>query len=244
MRTRLFIGLQAFGLFLVILGLKFDVIHRFGSALPMWDQWDAEGLHVFVPQAAHKLGPGDFFRAHNEHRIALARLLGFAELATNGQWDARLQCVVNAFLHAAFGVFLYLFGRRSLSPRWHTAWFAFVAALIGPPLAWQNAISGFHSQQYFLLPLSFGMIVLLPDASPWSVRWWLGAACGALALFSMASGLLAAAVVIAVMLLAGWRRGRLIASGRNLWIGTALASAVLLGLALVAARPATRAAGA
>ena len=49
-------------LFFWVLGLKLDVINRFGSDLPMRDQRDAEGLHLFVPWAEHRLGAADFFR--------------------------------------------------------------------------------------------------------------------------------------------------------------------------------------
>ena len=191
-------------LFVIILGLKLDVIDRFGSDLPHWDQWDAEGLHVYMPWFNHRLGLTDFFRPHNEHRIVLTKLLGFAELLLNGQWDVRLQCVVNALLHSSLAALFFCIGRRHLAREWQVGWFALVALLCGLPLAWQNVLGGFHSQQYFLIGLTFGAIYLLPFASPWSRRWWAGAACAFLALFSMGSGLFAAAIVLPVALLRGW----------------------------------------
>lgn len=205
MRRGLVSSLLALSLFGVVLGLKLDVVHRFGSDLPMWDQWDAEGLTVFVPWSKGELTLEHFFRPHNEHRVALTRLLGLAELTVNGQWDARLQCVVNAFLHAGFAVALFWFARRLLGAAWSGATVILLAALIGLPLAWQNVISGFHSQQYFLLLLSFGLIALLPTSQPWSGRWWLGFVSGLLALFSMASGFLAAIAATAIVGLQIWR---------------------------------------
>ncbi|MEI6107196.1 MAG: hypothetical protein WCR49_09290 [Opitutae bacterium] len=191
-------------LFALVLGLKLDVINRFGSDLPTWDQWDAEGLHIFLPWFEHRLGPADFFLPHNEHRIVLTKLLGFAELLVNGQWDARLQCVVNAGMHCSIAVLFFLAGCRHLSRCWHPGWFALVTLLFGLPVAWQNVLGGFHSQQYFLIGLTLGTLWLLPFAPPWSRRWWAGAVCAFLALFSMGSGLLAAAIVLPVALLQGW----------------------------------------
>jgi hypothetical protein len=205
MRRRLVTALLALSLFGVVLGLKLDVVHRFGSDLPMWDQWDAEGMTVFVPWSKGQLTLEHLFRPHNEHRVALTRLLGLAELAVNGQWDARLQCVVNAILHAGLAVALFWFARRLLGATWSGATVVLLAALIGLPLAWQNVISGFHSQQYFLLLLSFGVIALLPISQPWSGRWWLGFVSGLLALFSMASGFLAALAAAAIVGLQVWR---------------------------------------
>ena len=107
MKRRLLSVLLPVCLFAVVLGLKLDVIHRFGSDLPSWDQWDAEGLHLYVPWAGHRLGVADFLRPQNEHRIVLTKLLCFAELRLNGQWDARLQCVVNALLHCSLAVLFF-----------------------------------------------------------------------------------------------------------------------------------------
>jgi hypothetical protein len=191
-------------LFVLVLGLKLDVINRFGSDLPNWDQWDAEGLHIYLPWAEHRLGPADFFRPQNEHRIVLTKLLGFLELLINGQWDARLQCVVNALLHCSLAVLFFGIGRRHLPRPWHPGLFALVALLFGLPLAWQNVVSGFHSQQYFLLGLSLGALGLLPFSAPWSRRWWTGAACAGLAVFSMGSGFFAAAMVIPLVVFRCW----------------------------------------
>lgn len=191
-------------LFLLVFGLKLDVLHRYGSDLPRWDQLDAEGLAVFVPLAGHRLGAVDLFRAHNEHRIVWTKLLGLVELKLNGQWDARLQCTVNAALHSAIAVLVFLFARRGLDRRLHPPAFVLLGLLFGLPLAWENPLAGFHSQQYFLLGFSFGAICLLPTATAWSARWWTGAGCLFAALFTMGSGLFAAAIVLGVLGLRGW----------------------------------------
>lgn len=227
---RLVTVLLALALFGVVVGLKFDVVHRFGSDMPIWDQWDAEGATIFVPWAHGELTIAHFFRPHNEHRIALTRLLALTELVANGQWDARLQCMVNAGLHALFGVVLFFFGRRLLGAPWSGGILLLLAALIGLPISWENLLSGFHSQQYFLLLFSFGVIALLTEAPPWSLRWWAGVAAGILALFSMASGLLAA---VAAVLAVGARAAHERHSWRRQWPTTAIGTLLIIAGAML-----------
>jgi hypothetical protein len=100
----------------------------------------------------------------------------------------------------------FLWGSRGLGRRWEIPLLFGLMAAFGLPLSWQNLLSGFHSQQFFLIGLSFGAMVWLPIAPPWSRRWWLGAVCALLALGSMASGLLAAAMVLVLVLLRRYRR--------------------------------------
>lgn len=226
------LGLALLG---VVLGLKFDVVHRFGSDLPMWDQWDAEGSTVFVPRAAGTLSLEHIIRPHNEHRVALTRLYGLGTLLVNGQWDARLQCLLNALLHAGVALALFALARRLLGAAGSAVGFFVAAILIGLPLSWQNVVSGFHSPQYFLLLLTIGTVALLPTARPGSARWWGGAACGALVLFSMASGLFAAVAAAAVVVLQAWRGD---APGRGRWPTLALCVGLIaIGAALLVHYP-------
>lgn len=207
MRKRLLAALAPLSLFVLVFGFKLDVVHRFGSDLPRWDQFDAEGLAVFVPLAEGRLGPLDLLTPHNEHRIVWTKLLGLAGLKANGQWDARLQCVANAALHSAIAVLLFVFARGGLPRVTHGPAFLLIALLFAVPLAWENPIAGFHSQQYFLVGFSVAAIWLLPLARPGGIRWWTGVGCMVAALGTMGSGLLAGATVIAILAVrAGIRR--------------------------------------
>lgn len=189
-------------LFLLIVGAKWATFDRFGSPMPDWDQWDAEALELLVPWYEHDHFVQHLFTPHNEHRVVLTKLQNLALTVVNGQWDSRLEAVTNALLHAALAVALWTLARRWVAARWHAALFALAFALFGLPLAWQNILGGFHSQQYWLLGLSCIAIVTLPFARTWSSTWWLGAAGAVLALGSMGSGFLAATVVAGVV---GWR---------------------------------------
>jgi len=186
-------------LFAIVVGGRWAVINRFGTDLPQWDQWDAEGLHLLAPWFQHRFTLGELFLPHNEHRVVLTKLLNLALTLANGQWDQRLEETVNAFLPGAIAVALFSFAASRLAARWHPPMFVILAAVMSLPLAWQNVIGGFHSQQFFLIGLSIGTIVCLCEALPWSLKWWLGAVCSILALGSMATGFLAAVVVICTL---------------------------------------------
>ena len=188
----------AFGvcLFLVIVAAKWATFDRFGSPMPDWDQWDAEASALLVPWLERDPAfLGHLFAAHNEHRVVLTKLQALALTVANGQWDARLEAVVNAMLHGLVACGLWgLAARRWAGLPLGLVWVV-LAVVIGLPLGWQNVLGGFHSQQYWLLGLSVATVALLPFARAGSARWWAGTAAAGLALFSMGSGLLAAAAV-------------------------------------------------
>lgn len=230
LRPLLYAGL-AIALCCIVAGAKWETIGRFGSAMPDADQWDAEGQHLLVPW----FEGGDFlrelFHPHNEHRVVLTKLQALALVLANGQWDARLEAATNALLHAALGAALWLAARSWVASRWHAPLFLVTGLLFALPLGWENTLGGFHSQQYWLLGLSFATIATLPFARPGSAGWWAAAAAAALSLFAMGSGFLAALVVSGVVALR-WLRGE---SGRSdSW------PTLLLAGALVAVGAATR----
>ena len=186
----------AFGvcLFLVVVAAKWATFDRFGSPMPDWDQWDAEASALLVPWLEGDPGfLGQLFAAHNEHRVVLTKLQALALTLANGQWDARLEAVVNAALHGLVAWGLWGLAARRWAGRPLVLVWLVLAVFTGLPLGWQNVLGGFHSQQYWLLGLSIATVALLPFARAGSARWWAGTAAAALALFSMGSGLLAAA---------------------------------------------------
>jgi len=192
-------------LFLVGLGAKLGLIQRFGTALPFWDQWE-EARVVYLPYFQGKLSLGNLFAAHNEHRIFFTRIYGLALLLLNRQWDGQLQMVVNAIIHCATLAGLGWLMSRWLDKRyWVLLWLPLVLAL-ALPLGWENSLAGFQSQFYFLLLFSLLTLWLLGLHAPGSARWWCGAATAILALFTVASGFLAAAAVFALAVLRAAKR--------------------------------------
>ncbi|MBE2215908.1 MAG: hypothetical protein IAE82_18695 [Opitutaceae bacterium] len=191
----------ALACFLAVFGARVWFVDRFGSDLPTWDQWGAEGESLLLPFEQGRLRLADLFIPHNEHRVVATKLLALGLYRVNGQWDARLECVTNAAMVGVFVAVLFLFGRRLVPPRWELAWLAALLALFAAPMSWQNILGGFHTQQTFLIAFSFAAIAGLGTCRALSAGWWLGGLAAFAALFTMGSGLLAAAAAAATVIL-------------------------------------------
>jgi hypothetical protein len=188
----------ALSLFFLGMAMKLAMMHQCVNSLPYFDQWEAEAEAIYVPYYEHVLQISDFFTPQNEHRVVLTHLYDFVLLLLNRQWDSQLQMVVNAAIHCATvagfaWVMAVLMGRRYWPVIWPVA-----ALAIMSPFGWENALWGFQSQFYFLLLFSLLTIWLL-GSEPYSRRWRWGIVAGACALLAMASGLLAAVAVGAVL---------------------------------------------
>lgn len=187
-------------LFFLVLGSKLWTLKLYGSDVPCWDQWDADVLHVFVPFFNHQLTLHDFFRQHNEHRVVFTKLLNLGLLMVSGQWDPRVQCVVNACLHSSLAVAFFFFARRLLTTRWHAVLFLATAVMFGLPIARQNILGGFHSAQYLLLWFSLIAMTALSLARPWSLWWWVGTLFAIAANFTLGSGFFASVSFASILM--------------------------------------------
>ena len=199
--TRSAVRALACCLFVLVLGARWSLLASYGTDLPEWDQWDAEGLTLLQPAAQGRLHAATFLLPHNEHRIVLTRLLAFGLAEANGQWDQRLEAACNAVLPGAIAAGLWLLAAPRLNRRWQVGFWAALAAVYALPLAWENILAGFDSQQFFLIGLAVAGIVWLPFAEPYRLRWWLGAASILLSLGSMGSGFFAAVIVAGLLIL-------------------------------------------
>lgn len=185
----------------IVLAFKMYLVNKFGSALPFWDQWDAEAYSLYKPYTEGTLSWGSLFEAHNEHRIFTTRILALSLLELNGEWNPILQMVVNAVLHTiAVGVLVHLI-YLSLGKKYLFELLCFSAFLLSVPYAWENTISGFQSQFYFVLLFGTLCIWLLVAYKPFSKLWLFGLMFGALAYFSLASGIFSVAAAASVMFL-------------------------------------------
>ncbi len=193
-------GLLAACLLLIVAGANWAVFARYGSDLPYWDQWDAEGLHTLVPWFGHDGFVSHLFQPHNEHRVVLTKLQNLAAVLVAGQWDARVECLFNALLHGAIAAGLWMTIRRWVTRVGSAACYVLSAALFALPFSTDNLLLGFDSQQYWLVALALAALALVPFARPWTHAWCLGVSAAVLALGSMASGFIAAVVVLAVLI--------------------------------------------
>lgn len=192
----LVIALGAFSL--LFLGIKFFVIARYGSATPFWDQWDGEAANLYQPWLEGRLSFQHLVAPHNEHRIVTTRLLALFLLKLNGLWNPLLQMCVNAMIHlivilVSLFLIAYGCGKKIFFPL-----LLFSSFLFFIPYAWENTLAGFQAQFYFVLLFSALTLFLLIEKKLFSPLWFLGLLVGVLAFFSLASGILSAAAVIAV----------------------------------------------
>jgi hypothetical protein len=201
----------AAGISLLVLGLRLRVADGQVSFLPYLDQWEAEIAGLLGPMAHGTLGWRDFFAPNNEHRVVLTRLLSWAAVAANGEWDNRVMVVLGFVLQAGA-----IAGTGALAVRclgWARGGLVALVALWPALLVcdWENVVSGFQSQFHVLILGSLAAFALLPRA--WTHRGWRWAVWGlALVLLgSMASGLLTASTLA----VATWLIGRQ-ATGRGL----------------------------
>jgi hypothetical protein len=224
-------------LFLVGLGAKLWLIHRFATPLPFLDQWDADARGIFLPYFNGHLTSKHLFQAHNEHRVFFTRIYNLALQLINRQWDGQLQMVCNAIIHSGIiaglgGLLAHLMGKKT----WPYLWLPLALAL-ALPFAWENTLAGFQSQFYFLAICSMLTIWLLGLSPALSLRWWLGVLTGFAALFTTGSGLLASAAVSALVFLE-MMRSRRIARGQLLTLGICIII-VVIGLLLKNEVPST-----
>ena len=200
------------GLVLVVLGGKFMLIRSHGSDVPHWDQWDIEGVQLIKPWLEDNLSAGDLFAPHNEHRPFFTRVWALLIYVVNGQWDARLEMVANALLHAGAAVVILGFLAPTLRGWQKPAFVALLVLLFATPYDWENTVHGFQSQFYFLLLFTLVHLHGSLVRRPLTTGWWVAQAAGLAALFCMGSGA-ASAVVVLVMLgfkalvLRQWTRG-------------------------------------
>jgi hypothetical protein len=200
-------------LFLVGLGARLWLIHHSGTSLPFWDQWE-EARTAYIPYFEGRLSLADFFAPHNENRILFNRLYGPILLFLNGEFDNQVEMVVNAFVYSAgltgFGWALArLMGRRF----WPLISLPLMVAL-ALPFAWENTLSGFHSQYYFMILFTLLTIWLLGLHKPGSASWWFGVPVAIATLFTLVGGLLAAAAVCGLVVLQVFRKPT---DWRRLW---------------------------
>lgn len=213
--------------FLLVFSAKLLLIREFPVTAPTWDQWDAEARALYLPYYNCGLTWSGMFGLHNEHRIFFPRLLALGLLVLNGQWDPRLQQVVNAVMHAMTAVILLVILWRGLEWRRLDVLAAIVVPVFGLPYAWENALYGFQSAFYFFLLFSILALWMTTAFRAGSLAWCLGWFCGLCGLFTAAGGILLPAVIGFVALL------RTIDSGRT-WRWRELALTVGVAAAVLA----------
>jgi hypothetical protein len=199
------------GCVIAILGAKLWLIAAYGSNVPFWDQWD-EGSSLYLPYLAGKLSIADIFAAHNEHRIAIARLMHLAQFVAVGSWQPVLETIIAALVHSAAAGLTVAMLARSLKDADVLLLSVFGALLFAVPVGWSNTLVGFQVQFYLLILLAPATIWILAPSTAFSLRWLAGTLLAISAYFTVASGALTIAACASITLLQlvfGLRRGRI-----------------------------------
>ena len=191
--------LQWFALFLAVVGVRLWMISIYSSSLPIRDQWDYEGATVFKPWLDGTFRVSDLFRPHNEHRMVLARLLGLGLLWVNGEWDARLETVVNTVICGFFAVAAGAAIVRIFGPKSRILIMLALALWLTLPYGQENTLLALGTSYYFLVFFSLIAIWGMGLHRPLSSQWWTGAVSLILAGLDMAAGVLAAMALLGLL---------------------------------------------
>lgn len=211
------------GLFLFIFGARLWTLQHYGFSAAFWDYWQMPWT-VYLPFEDGNLTWRSMFAPVNEHRIFFARLLSLGVFMLNGQWDNLCESVAMSTMHSCIGAGLALLAWNALGRRHAAPVMALAAAAFALPFSWENTVWANQSQFYFFVDFSILTLWLLGMHRPFTARWWLGCAAAVAALFSVGSGLAAAAAVAALM---AYRLAR----DRSAWRAPALTLAAAAGVA-------------
>ncbi len=197
-------------IFITVFGSKLWLIQRFGSDVPFWDQWNAEGINLYKPLLERGLGAVDWLSAHNEHRILLARLSSALLLWINVQWDPLFQMCWEAICAAAIAMMIAISTGRLL-PDDQNIVVVWALALLGTamPYGWENSLAGFQTPFYYLVLISLAMFHLCAYRGSLSTRRSVVITIlGGLSLLTLASGALTClAAVFSLVARLLFRRG-------------------------------------
>ena len=192
---------QYLGFATIFFGIKLWLIGNYGNAIPFWDQWDAEAANLYQPYLKNTLSWTELFSLHNEHRIFTTRLLDLGLLAVNKTWNPLIQMVVNAGLHIIVLVTTVRLLSRVIGLNYGPALLLFSLILFGIPFGWENILTGFQSQFYFVTLFSVIALWQLITKAPFSTGWWGGIAWGILSFLSFASGAFVFAIAMFIHLI-------------------------------------------
>lgn len=187
-------------------GGLFHYVWRYGVNLPIVDGWYLG--QTLLGWREHGIRWQEVFAFHNEHRLAVPRLL-FAALAAVTGWNVKAEMFLSVTLAmATLAMLLWAWWKfRPSGPT--AAWVsggALMAALLPALGQWQNWLWGFQVP-WFLLPclLVAGLLAATAQRPPW-VRFTVVLLLMAAATFSMANGLVLWIAVAPALLVPVWAR--------------------------------------
>jgi len=207
------------------------IITSYAANFPFWDEWTlADTLRKYL---SGSLSINDIFAQHNEHNVAVVRLLCLLVFSLMGNtWHPLASMVVSASLVAVLaGVWIWTIGRLGLL-NW---WTALSCVCLVSPVQYENMISGFQTAFYAMMLAVAGgacALALIHRLTRFLVVASL--ACVFVAAFSVASGLVLSLIFSVGLLLIALREAgsmRELVRSRHLVMNLGFA---LVGVVLIA----------
>ena len=166
------------------------LVFRYAVAVPVLDQWALVSL--LDKWHGHNLTFADFWAQHNEHRLVFPRLIMLACAVLSG-WDLRWELAVNLLLgvgiYAALTTQIRQTAQRTgiLAFRWLAPVFALAIFSFRQHENWEW---GWQLQIFLnVLAVIVGIVALAKWPLSW-LRLGVGMACGIVATYSFANGML------------------------------------------------------
>ena len=199
-------GLAALVITLCIAFARALYVSLYSAEIPFWDQWD-QLYRLLAPWQDGSWQYSALFAPHQEHRILFTRLFSMLLLTLDGGvWSNLVEAYANALIYAGTLALFYVLACRGATDR-ATRWILLCAtiALDSLPFDWENSLVGFQNQFYLMCGFAIAMVGVASFRAPSRSTFWLLCVLATAGLFTMASGLLAATAVVAVIALRCWR---------------------------------------
>jgi hypothetical protein len=202
-------------------------VHAYGVGIPIWDEWVGEGYGLLKPWTEGHLTLASFMAPWNEHRIVFSRIASIVAFElSGGEWSVMNLQYFNASLYAFIPSLLMLVVMRapvSRKAKLGTAIIILLTAVL--PYAWENTLGAFQNQFYFTILSVLAASIIAANGKLCLSRAAILAIITALAIVTMAPGIVTGATAALVLLCRGWL-------GQLGWRRVLPTSAILLGISM------------
>ncbi|WP_157956439.1 hypothetical protein [Dyella sp. C11] len=148
----------------------------------------------------------EYFSPHNEHRVLFTRLISMALMELNGGiWSNLVEAYANTVIYSVTMALFYVLACRGATRSFALLMLLAVVILGIMPYDWENTLVGFQNQFYVMIAFAIALVGIASYGRPNLATAGLLAVVAFVGLFTMASGLFAAAAVCAVVVLRTWR---------------------------------------
>lgn len=202
-------------------------VHVYGVGIPIWDEWVGEGYGLLKPWTEGHLTLASFMAPWNEHRIVFSRVVSIVAFElSGGAWSVMDLQYINAWLYALIPSLLMLVVVRAPVSRRAKLGTAIIVLLIAVlPYAWENTLGAFQNQFYFTILSVLAVCIVAANGTLSLSRAAILAIVAALAILTMAPGIVTGATAAFVLLCRGWL-------GQLGWRRVLPAAAILLSISV------------